>query len=270
MAGGLTGSDAGTYAAGILLSCLISSLNSAGMGLQKRVHRVVAAGGGSGIKYWQHRQWQVGLVCLAAGAIGSLGNYALLGQSRASAMASLTIVTNAIMSVWFLGERFTRVDAAVSVTVGTGIIIAVTFGSAAGGAERNTLDDLVAVLNRDVVYATAGTTFAVVVGCELAVRWLSRLPAATRSHASEKAELFLRSFMAGIFSGSTGFFAKAVVACVESMASNGSAADMGRWQFWLFLVGLPTSIVLQLRGLNGGLRRFDALAVVPIYQGCIV
>lgn len=271
MAGGLTGSDAGTYAAGILLSCVISSLNSAGMGLQKRTHRLVAGGGdGAALKYWQYAQWQVGLACLAAGAVGSLGNYALLGQSRASAMASLTIVTNAVMSVFFLGEKFTRIDAAVSVTVGAGIVLAVTFGSAAGGAERNSLDDLLAVLSRDAVYVAAGVTAAVLALSELAVRRLARQPAERRTHASEKAELFLRAFMAGVFSGSTGFFAKASIACIESMGSTRSAADFGRWQFWLFLVGLPASVVLQLRSLNGSLRRFDALAVVPIYQGCIV
>ena len=237
------------------------------MGLQKRTHRTIAASGGV---YWRKRQWQIGLLCLATASIGSLGNYALLGQSRASAMASLTIVTNAIMSVWFLGERFTPIDAAASLTVGVGIIVAVVFGSAAGGAARNSLADIVAVLDRTEVYICTGILVAVMVMCEVVVRYLARRGVAEHSHAEEKTELFLRAFMAGVFSGSTGFFAKAVVACVESMASTGSAADFATWQFWFFLLGLPASIVLQLRSLNGGLRRFDALAVVPIYQGCIV
>ena len=135
-----------TYAAGVALSICISSSNSFGMGLQKRAHRrLLALPKAQRSAPAADAGWRLGLVFLALGAVGSLGNYALLGQARASAMAAITIVTNAAMARLMLGERLRAIDALVAALVIAGIATSVTFGAGAtGSAPTATLDELLA------------------------------------------------------------------------------------------------------------------------------
>jgi hypothetical protein len=260
----------GVFAAGVFLSIFISCCNSLGMGLQKRVHKKLSMTGAAG-EYYKDPGWVVGLVCMTIASVGSLGNYALLGQSRASAMASITIVTNAIMAKYFLGEYIGLMDVLVIAVITVGVTIAVVYGATAGAQTTTTLTEICALLSRDAVYVATALIVLYAGFAELATRVLrARALTGKQSNAEAKLECFLRAFTAGLFSGSTGFFAKAVVATIGSMAATHSSADLAKWQFWLFLIGLPCSILFQLRGLNAGLRYFDVSQVVPIYQSSII
>lgn len=262
--------DTTAYVAGVAISICCSICNSTGMGLQKRVHlRREHIPPSDRVPVFRERQWLIGLCCMAAASLLSLGNFALLGQSRASAMASLTIITNAIMSKYFLGEQFTIVDAGVTALIGTGIIVAVIFGSAAGGSPRTTLEDILALLNRQVVLYASIFVVILFLCAEAFVHYAEK-KGEKRSHAEARLECVLRAFLAGLFSGSTGMLAKSVVVSVEAMFAAKSADDLQRYEFWLLSLSLPVSVVMQLRHLNGGLRRFDAMEIVPIYQASIV
>jgi len=270
-------SDAALYTSGVALSIAISSLNSLGMGLQKRAHLATGGGdaaalggGASAGPYWRQRGWLLGLVCLGAAALCSLGNYALLGQSRASAMAALTIVTNLLMAHFMLHEPLSWWDGAAGAIISAGIVVSVVCGSAGGGpASYSSLDEVVAVLQREAVYGVSGGALLFVGLCELTVRRLAA-SGAGRSHAQRKVECILRGVMAGAFSGATGFFAKGFIVSAQAMASDGGAGDLASPYFYLFALGLPGSIFMQLRSLSGALRAFGALEIVPIYQCCIV
>jgi hypothetical protein len=264
-----SGGSTTAYAAGVCISIGCSVFNSTGMGLQKRVHLRLASLPPAERTYWRERGWAVGVCFMAIASLLSLGNFALLGQSRASAMASLTIISNAVMSRFFLGESFTLVDLGVTGLIGSGIVVAVVFGSAGGGAPRTTLDQILVLLHRDVVYIATALIVVVFLAAELFVRRAEKAGPPARG-AWGRVECVLRAFLAGLFSGSTGFLAKSVVVSVESMIADGSASDLARYEFWLLLAALPASIVMQLLHLNGGLRRFDAMDVVPVYQAFIV
>ncbi len=83
-------------------------------------------------------------------------------------------------------------------------------------------------------------------------------------------ECFVRAFLSGIFSGSTGMCSKLVIVTVVAAAqAQDYKAVLGRWEWYLALFGLPASLVFQLRFLNSALKRFDALEAVPIYQSSI-
>lgn len=262
----------GLFVGGVALSICISSCNSLGMGLQKRVHKKLAvADPSSQKKFYQDKNWLMGLICMAFASIGSIGNYALLGQSRAAAMASITIVTNAIMARYMLNEILRWYDIMVIILIMVGVTIAVVYGSTAGGAPRTSLDDIITLLNRQEVYVATAIIVVYAIVAELYVRRSEkRGKSGSRTVLEAKTECLVRAFTAGLFSGSTGFFAKGVVVSIESMASTKSTGDLAKWQFWLFLIALPASIVLQLRQLNAGLRWFDATEVVPIYQSSII
>ena len=232
-------------------------------------HRRLEARPASERTYWREPQWLLGLVAMTLASVCALGNYALLGQSRAAAMASLTIITNAVMARYYLGEAFTWRDAIVAAVIMAGIVVAVIFGSSAGGAASLPLQSLVDELMRP---AAAGMAAGVVAVGGIFVAFITYAVrrGVARSHLEARLECVARAFLAGLFSGLTGFLAKFVVVVVESMFRSHSADDLKRYEFWLMLIFLPVSIVFQLRELNGGLRRFDATEVVPMYQSAIV
>jgi hypothetical protein len=238
------------------------------MGLQKRAHRrLLAMPEPSRPAAVADAGWRLGLVFLAFGALGSLGNYSLLGQARASAMAGITVVSNALMAHFMLGEQLSAIDALVAALVIAGIATSVTFGAGATGSPPTaTLDQLLAVLNRDAtIEVVAPLTALLALACELGARALKRrregeASVATTAAALDEAdagegrrraprptteglalrrlEAFLRALLCGCFSGLTGFCAKAVTCCVTSMVAERSADDLSRVEFWVLWVPL--------------------------------
>lgn len=200
------------YIAGICLAFLISCINSIGMGLQKKVHREIAESNANSPNaarksYVRHKLWLTGLLCMACASGLVLFNFAILGQSRASAMASITIVTNLIMSRYLLKEELTRIDLITSAFIMTGIIVAVIFGAAAGGATVTSLEGVRVILSRNTVYIASACVVVIVVLLEIFIRRTENL-GLNKSHGRSLAECVARAVLAGLFSGASGFFSK--------------------------------------------------------------
>lgn len=85
-------------------------LSLQGLTLQKLIHKQRETQQGPKKKVYKEGRWLLGCLCLLAGSLISLAVFALLGQSRASAMAAMTLVTNAIFARWLLKEPFTMAD----------------------------------------------------------------------------------------------------------------------------------------------------------------
>lgn len=111
--------DIGGYIGGVCVALLSTTTNATGLFLQKSTHKRREAESGPKKSVWREPRWLLGLGCLFAGSMMSLAVFALLGQSRASAMAAITIAINAIFSTWCLGERFTIIDLATTALIGT-------------------------------------------------------------------------------------------------------------------------------------------------------
>ena len=265
------------YIGAVFISILVACCNSTGMGLQKRVHLELASARDAApaaprAAYWKDPRWAVGLVCMFLASMLVLVNYSLLDQSRASAFSSLTIVSNAVMAKFYLRETFTRYDAVSAALILTGVVICGIFGATASSGSPSTLDQLWAQLSRTVVYVVAPLVAALAAALHLLIRRSeAEALAGRRSHLMHRLECFGRAFLAGIFSGSTGFFAKAVVCAVsDSLKTRLVSGSLGNPKFYLFLAGLPLSIFCQLKTLNEGLRAFDTMELVPIYQASVV
>lgn len=110
--------DIGGYIGGVCVALLSTTTNATGLFLQKSTHKRREAAEGPLKPVWKEPRWLLGLGCLFAGSMMSLAVFALLGQSRASAMAAITIAINAVFSTWFLGERFTVIDLATTALIG--------------------------------------------------------------------------------------------------------------------------------------------------------
>lgn len=266
--------DVEVYLAGICLAVLISCINSVGMGLQKKVHKQIAEANANSPNatrksYVRHKMWLAGLLCMASASGLVLFNFAILGQSRASAMASITIVTNLIMSRYLLKEELTRIDLLSSAFIMTGIIVAVIFGAAAGGASVTSLEGIRVILSRNTVYIASACVVVIVILLEIFIRRTENL-GLNKSHSRALAECVARALLAGVFSGATGFFSKGFVLGIKQMVAPGSDGSVFKMPiFYVFLIFLPITTAWQLKCLNSALANFDSLLVVPIYQASI-
>ena len=273
--------DNSTYALAVFIAIVISCFQSLGMGLQKRVHLDLAALPPDAPRqpYFKHPRWLAGLGSMTIASLMVIANYTLLGQSRASAFAALSVVTNCVMAKYYLRENFTRYDAAAAALILSGVAVCAIFGASAGTGTVP-LHDLVVLLSTARVYAASVLAAAAAVGLTLFVQ-RSEAQGAARSRLMRNLECCARALLGGIFSGSTGFFMKGVTSGVSSSFRSPTAeapnpyfhnADdsLAYGFFYLFLLGLPASLVLQLRTLNAGLQHFEAVEFVPMYQAALV
>jgi drug/metabolite transporter (DMT)-like permease len=223
-------------------------------------------------KYYTEPLWWCGLLAMVVSSLLSILVFRFLGQSRASIMASITIVYNCAMAAVFLGERFTAWDALVTAVILTGAATAVVFGSSGASSQpTNDLASVVAMLSRTVVLVTGLVAAAMWVAAFLYVRRLAA-KGKSRTPGEVRLECYLRVIvLSGIMTGTSGLLASSVVKSIGGAAREGSAgAVFSSPPFLLMLAALPCSLVLQVGWLNSALAQLDALEVVPVFQSAVI
>lgn len=177
--------EAGSYAAGVGIALFSTLSNALGLLCQKLTHRRLAAlaeaeekAGGpkkKGKHYIRQPLWWLGIFCMVIGAILSFAVFAFLGQSRASAMAAITILWNGILASLCLGERFSAWDGLVASVIVCGAVVAVVFGSnGAGSQPTDNLPTVIAILSRQIVWIAAIVVILIYAATYVAVRFISR------------------------------------------------------------------------------------------------
>jgi len=223
-------------------------------------------------KYYTEPLWWCGLLAMVVSSLLSILVFRFLGQSRASIMASITIVYNCAMAAVFLGERFTSWDALVTAVILTGAATAVVFGSSGASSQpTNDLASVVAMLSRTVVLVTGLVAATMWVAAFLYVRRLAA-KGKSRTPGEVRLECYLRVIvLSGIMTGTSGLLASSVVKSIGGAAREGSAgAVFSSPPFLLMLAALPCSLVLQVGWLNSALAQLDALEVVPVFQSAVI
>jgi hypothetical protein len=389
-----------TYGGGVALALTTSFMNACGLMLQKLAHRQIqakrrseeqtspatakrdgaAAGGATATttsppadaavkptrtRFFCHPLWLTGLALMVVASLASLGVFALLGQARASAFATVTVGWNMALSRLMLGEQLTVVDLASSAFIVAGSTLAMVFGSSGAASQAEaSLDSIFEQLRRPLAWqgalvvmaaggllqallahaatrrrawadeatqaglapvllmppstvagvapvvlelvpiapaqgqsadaahvvvpvdaaaadAVAATSAAVAAPSIPSAPGHIAAPNASSGDASvtvpaaggeplRMVECACRALTAGLFSGTTGLLSKiVVVGLVTAVSRQDAAAVLGRWEWYISLIALVLSLVLQLRWLNSALSRFEALEAVPIYQSSI-
>ena len=152
-----------------------------------------------------------------------------------------------------------------------GAVVSLVFGSS-GNAQQpvENLASFCAVLLRPIDWIGGAVVLVVSAVAYFFVRRLAARGAA-RTPAQVRTECYLRILLAALLTGLTGMLATAVVKSIGGAADGGGALSIvAAWQFWLTLLALPCSLVLQLGFLNSALRQMDALEIIPPYQASIV
>lgn len=202
---------------------------------------------------------------------GSLVDCAALGFAPAtiiSCMGSLTLVLNMILAPLLINEDVYLRDVAVNGLVIVGTLISVWFGPHETPAYD--LDDLMRLV-QEPTFIMYQSLFGMWV-LSLVVVWMDLREDVDRPHYLASLELLTRRHLlrfsypaiAGSIGGITAAYAKASIELIKT-------SILGENQFGFagtyIIIGIMIlSVTLQIKFLNAGLKRYEAMYVVPVYQ----
>lgn len=73
--------------------------------------------------------------------------------------------------------------------------------------------------------------------------------------------------IAGTFGGQSVSLAKSTVELIKTtLWGNGATESFSHYEVYVMAGGMATCLIYQVTALNGGLKRFDALVMIPVYQ----
>ena len=208
--------------------------------------------------------------------------FGLAPQSLLAPLAALSLVYNLGMASYMLGEKYTRQDlyATLTIFLGTGISVS----NAPHEEIEYNLQDLLELWNKDRMFYYSICIPLVLLFHYLLVFFTEHpnhvltpsffrvsgksTSQGGRSSWKQRIVGFLRMAgycgFAGTIGGQSLLFAKSVVELIKS-AFKGSDA-FWHYQTYFIIVMLALCLVLQVHFLNGGLKFFDSLYVIPVYQ----
>ena len=92
-----------------------------------------------------------------------------------------------------------------------------------------------------------------------------------RTPGQIRLECYLRILISALGTGLTGMVATAVINSIGGAVRTADAASIfTAWQFYILVIALVLSLILQLGFLNSALRQLDALEIIPPYQAGVV
>jgi hypothetical protein len=202
---------------------------------------------------------------------GSLVDFAALGFAPAtviSCMGSLTLVLNMILAPILIGEAVFLRDVFVNFIVIMGTLISVWFGP--HDTPEYDLEDLVRLVKEPtfIMYQSMFGIWVlslIVVWMDLRIdvdspTYLTGLEAITRRRLLR----FSYPGLAGSIGGFTAAYAKASIELIKtSILGDNQFTHIGTY-FIIFVMG--GSVCLQIKFLNAGLKRYETMYIVPVYQ----
>lgn len=224
-----------------------------------------------GYPYYRQPLWVLGLSLVI---IGSFLDFAALGfaaQTVVAPLGSMTLVSNVVFAQYFSGERVSRHDLYSTAGIIIGSCVSVAFASHKD--EAFTFSELFGYYYRFkfAVYAFCLVSLLIVLRTAIdIVRTAVRNPGSEQATLVQsytqvtpiKAERFLCAASSGIVGAQSVLFAKALAEMVRedvlTMVITGGS--------WFVIVSMALCIFLQIKWLNEGLKKFDALYMVPVFQ----
>mmetsp|Transcript_13846 Transcript_13846/g.20426 ORF Transcript_13846/g.20426 Transcript_13846/m.20426 type:complete len:384 (-) Transcript_13846:198-1349(-) len=236
------------------------------------------------------RQWLnlLGVLALFGGALFALTSYGMAPGSLLNCMAAMTLVFNMILAPALCGEVVFAKDVWVNGIVIVGTVVAVVFGP--HREVEFTESELMALFDT-VRFAVYFSVLVVILLCMFCL-WLvllydidnrqqrqsycinsscGLLCCFTKWTPLTRSRLLRISYpvLAGLIGGNTSTYAKAFIELCETTSINGENQFVYGGTYFILLITV-LSVTLQLAFLNHGLKRFEALFVVPVYQCCFM
>jgi len=218
--------------------------------------------------YYRKPIWVLGLSLVIFGSIADFVALGFAAQTIVAPLGSLTLVSNVVFAPYFSGESVSRSDIASTMTIVFGSAIAVAF--ATHEEEQLTFDELFRFFTyfRFVVYAVVMTIF--ISFCYFMTRVIEDYQ--KRGDTDPRAAAYFRTlhkfhrFFYGAAAGAVGAQSVLFAKITSELVREGFLTMFARYETYIVLFMLGFTIFLQIKWLNQGLQRFDALYMVPVFQ----
>jgi hypothetical protein len=247
---------------GVLFAFVACCLSNTGVNLQKLAHNRARRNHKSIIK---DPRWLIGMGSVIVGSILDLVSYVFAPMSLLAPLGAMTLVVNLFVAPCMLGEQLTRYDVVITIIILSGTVIAVVFGSKSNVSYTSRELERLYTQTLFIVYICI-TGFLVICALTFLI-YIYRRTKANKSSVSErqlKAEAFLYPALAGVCGAHSALFAKSATELVSESISGNNQFDQPLPYFFILFLGFL--LVMQMKFLNNGLARADALYIVPIYQ----
>mmetsp|Transcript_16370 Transcript_16370/g.24125 ORF Transcript_16370/g.24125 Transcript_16370/m.24125 type:complete len:448 (-) Transcript_16370:38-1381(-) len=268
----MTGMDAksGTFWLGVGLSLAGSFCSALGLALQRLSHKRNNA-----LPLEQRlrstRQWLnlLGIFLLFVEALFDLASFGFAPASILSCMGAFTLVFNMILAPALCGEEVSRRDILVNCIVMSGTLVAVWFGPhETPDYDVPKLMDLFSSTRFAVYFTLLMLWIGLLLLCWWGLKDLNKPKLATFQKWQRTTRSSVLRFtypaLAGSIGGNTAVYAKAMIELVKTTIKGDN--QLIYFGFYLMIVLMLLSLLGQLNFLNAGLKYYDALYVVPVYQ----
>ncbi|KAI9922271.1 hypothetical protein PsorP6_002622 [Peronosclerospora sorghi] len=257
---GYSGPAVGIWVAGFLISLVFSVLNSVGINLQKLS---MAHNGSAEVKRTPFKQplWVLGFGLICLGSLLDFVAFGMAPQTLLAPLAALSLVWNMFIAPIFHKEKVTRQNLVATAIIFMGVTLTVIF--AGHSTPSYELEDLIRLYQQHAMYA-----YIALIVCFLGVlftfcRYIER----TNNFENGIFHIICYCGIAGTFGGQSVLLAKSTVELLKSAIWGKSGLYMfTQITSFLIVAGMGACLVFQMHFLNGGLARFDALVVIPVYQ----
>ncbi|KAF0731957.1 hypothetical protein Ae201684_010908 [Aphanomyces euteiches] len=251
------GPAVGMWIAGFSISLVFSILNSVGINLQKYS---LALPANSNKTSFQQPLWVLGMVFVILGSILDFVAFGMAPQTLLAPLAALSLVWNMFIAPFFHKEKVTRRNLVATGIIFVGVTLTVIF--AGHSTPSYDLDDLILLYQTPVMYAYITCVVLFLGTMFFATRYIET------NHVYEDGFFHIVCYggIAGTFGGQSVLLAKSTVELLKSAIWGNGADAFSHPTTYAIIAGLVTCLLSQITFLNGGLKRFDALVVIPVYQ----
>eukprot|EP00922_Rhytidocystis_sp_ex-Travisia-forbesii_P021017 GHVS01030843.1.p1 GENE.GHVS01030843.1~~GHVS01030843.1.p1 ORF type:complete len:515 (+),score=59.31 GHVS01030843.1:328-1872(+) len=214
-------------------------------------------------KRWK---WIVGLLMTTVvDLVCTLTALALAPATVVTPFAGVHIFWNIFLAKFWLGEEVGFWEILGSVSVIAGVVLIVVFSGK--GARITSIETL-----REYVMTTPFIVFVATMSALLTAALLFSTDCGARKlPVSVRKQLQRLSVAAssGLFGGCTNISAKSLM-IIGMQLFQGDISVLRAWESYIILIATVTLAVSQLVYLNVGLRRYEAIYVVPTINSCLI
>ena len=257
---------------GIVISIIAAVFTSAGLCLQKVVHKRILNNPELAPAH-KHPLYLAGVAYVALGLILKTALDFLLPLSTVAPLSAQTVVYSTFFEYLFLDGELSRISIISLIFVIIGIIVSMMGANIDDGSGYN-LHDLWHLFMTETCVILSGSLLAIIIG----LREIFKSPPSAASSSSSSPSsiknalgLLYLSFCSAVFAGWFGTASKALVELIKYAFLHGMhTSDAKRSGIWIVLIFLPLLGIPKLRYVGYALSEYHHLQFLPLYQSLTI
>ncbi|KAF0688255.1 Aste57867_20125 [Aphanomyces stellatus] len=212
-------------------------------------------------------RWWLGFLGVGIGSVADFAALSFAAQSIIMPVGAFTLVCNIFFAHYWLKEKLTRNDLIGTVLICVGAVLVTAFGD--HGNREYTLDALIHLYYRwdmlgylIAIIVVVWTLFGMLKKAELTLK--KKGPMSKEYKKVLKIHPLSYAGLAGTFGAQSVMFAKSTGELIKQSARGDN--QFTKVLTYVIILGMVLTISLQTHCLSLGLKYFDALYIVPVFQ----